>query len=566
MMSNNQTDKPSFAISKIAKTLCGATAVAVFTTITLGSISATVYADAIGPLKPQQRAIEARKLRTSAAVRNFVEQLPAHPHNRDEKIYADKLNSYTKGLPHDANGIVDPAAYDALITALESGLPADFNAIPVGVGDYKLRNPQAAYSYFMEGKDPHSYTMPAAPAFDSAYQASEAIEVMWQALTRDVSFINYNTDSLISDAANDMSGMSDFRGPKTTTNEVTPQTLFRGIGAGETNGPYISQFLLQPVPYGAMTVEQKYNVPVAGNDHMTDYDEWLNIQRGGSPSGITSVQMDSEPRYLYNGRSMAQYVLKDFVFQAYLGASRIIRGYGSAAYDPNDPYKGKAAEARSPLFGNNHALDYIGRVAMGSQNVAWYQKWLVHRRARPEVFFGRVHNHLTNTAITYPIHPDALNSTALGLVEAKYHTYLLPVTTPEGSPLHPTYPAGHAVMAGAAVTMLKAFFNGDYVIENPVVPNADGTQLVAYVAPTGEPSLTIESELNKLGSNISLGRDIAGVHYRGDGDHGMALGEKYAISLLRELVKTYNEDFAGFTFNQFDGTPVLVSKEGVFFN
>jgi hypothetical protein len=36
--------------------------------------------------------------------------------------------------------------------------------------------------------------------------------------------------------------------------------------------------------------------------------------------------------------------------------------------------------------------------------------------------------------------------------------------------------------------------------------------------------------------------------------------------VLRELVKTYNEDFAGFTFNSFDGTPVLVSKEGVFYN
>jgi hypothetical protein len=130
-----------------------------------------------------------------------------------------------------------------------------------------------------------------------------------------------------------------------------------------------------------------------------------------------------------------------------------------------------------------------------------------------------------------------------------------------GSPLHPTYPAGHAVMAGAAVTMLKAFFNEDYVIENPVTTNDKGTALVPYVAPAGEPPLTIESELNKLASNISLGRDIAGVHYRTDGDLGIALGEKYGISILEELVETYNEDFEGFFLRKFDGTEITIGKK-----
>ena len=532
------------------------------------SLPGISYADALGPLEPQQRSIEARKLRTDAAQANFLEPLPAHPENGDENTYLDRINSYTKGLPHDDDGIVDPVAYDALINALKSGNPADFDAIPMGFGNFKLRNPQAAYSYFMEGKDPHSYTMPAAPKFASAWQASEAIEVMWQALTRDVPFVNYGSSGLIHDAVNDMNNMSDFRGPK-EGNNITSQTLFRGIGVGETVGPYISQFLLQPIPFGAMTVEQKYKVPTANsvNDYLENYADWLLIQNGGKlPEDAAFKEYYIEPRYLFNGRALAEYVLKDFVFQAYLGAARIIRGYGSDAYDSNDPYQSEAAEARSPLFGNNHALDFIGRVSMGSQNVAWFQKWLVHRRARPEVFFGRVHNHLTQEDINYPIHADALSSSALIKVRELYGTYLLPTATPDGSPLHPTYPAGHAVMAGAAVTMLKAFFNGNFIIENPVMPSEDGTELIPYEAPEGEPPLTIESELNKLGSNISLGRDVAGVHYRTDGDLGMALGEEYAISVLRELVKTYNEDFAGWTFNKFDGTPVLVSKEGVFFN
>ena len=562
-------------INKLATTAIASTA------IVMSSLSMVVSAEPIGPLTPEQRALEAYNLRINAAEQNLSETLPEHPHNNDEATLAGKINSYTKGLQHNQHGVVNANSYKSLIDALTSGDPADFDKIKMSpFAELGLRNPQAAYSYFMEGKDPQSFTMPAAPAFDSAWQASDAIEVMWQAITRDVPYSDYNMNNkYIAAAVNDMNNMTDYRGPVNDSSNVTAHNLFRGVGPGETVGPYISQFLLQPIPYGATTVEQLYDIPEADipetnhifNNFLTDYNEWLDIQNGVK---ATKKQQNLQPRYIYNGRAMAQYVLSDFVYQAYLGATRIIRGYknkpdGTSVYDSNDPYKGKNAEARSPLFGNNHALDFIGRIAMGSQNVAWYQKWLVHRRARPEVFFGRVHNHLTKANISYPIHDDVLNSAALDEMfkmnadtNGGEGTYLLATATPAGSPLHPTYPAGHSVMAGAAVTMLKAFFNGDFVIPDPVMTNDKGTKLVPYTGP----DLTIESELNKLASNISLGRDIAGVHYRTDGDLGMALGEEYAISVLRELVKTYNEDFAGFTFNKFDGTPVLVSKEGVFFN
>jgi hypothetical protein len=69
--------------------------------------------------------------------------------------------------------------------------------------------------------------------------------------------------------------------------------------------------------------------------------------------------------------------------------------------------------------------------------------------------------------------------------------------------------------------MLKAFFNESFVIPNPVVASDDGLKLVPY---TGAP-LTVGGELNKLASNISLGRDAGGVHYRSDGIEGLKLGE-----------------------------------------
>ena len=505
--------------------------------------------------KKSDRAYEAYKLRSRAAWKNFMEPIPEQPDNGDEVFFPNYINSYSKGLPHDENGEVNTAAYDLMLRAIDSGKSTDFEIIPKGVaGGFGLRNPLAAYTYLMEGKDPHSFSMPAAPAFSSAWQASDAIEVMWQALTRDVPFSDYATSPLIAEAVADMNTMSDYRGAR-VDNVITSQSLFRGVGPGETTGPYISQFLLMQVPYGATEIEQKYNVPVAGNDHLSNYQEWLHIQQGGKPTGLTKVTYEDEPRYLYNGRSMAQFVLKDFVNQAYLNAAQIMRKFGSAAYDKNDPYKG-SEQARSPLFGNNHAVDLLSRVSMSSQNVAWFQKWLVHRRARPEVFFGRVHNHITKASVTYPLHEDVLSSSSLQKVNEANGTYLLPTATPKGSPLHPTYPAGHSVMAGAAVTMLKAFFNGEYVIPNPVVTSHDGKTLLPY---DGAP-LTIEGELNKLASNISLGRDIAGVHYRTDGDLGIVLGEEFAISVLRELVKTYREKFDGFSFNRFDGTAVVISK------
>jgi hypothetical protein len=43
------------------------------------------------------------------------------------------------------------------------------------------------------------------------------------------------------------------------------------------------------------------------------------------------------------------------------------------------------------------------------------------------------------------------------------------------------------------------------------------------LVPYAGPALTVGNELNKLASNIALGRDAAGVHYRSDGVQGIRL-------------------------------------------
>ena len=401
------------------------------------AVFAPLSADEIGPLKPHQRANEAYRIRHEAALRNFHAPLPQHPDNHDERRYADRINSYTKGLPHDANGVVMSSAYNSLYRALSTGRNSDFESIPLGTpGGNRFRNPQSAYAYLLEGVDSHAFTMPAAPEFSSAWQAADAAEVMWRALTRDVPYDRYDFDPLIAQATADMNRYSDYRGPR-AGRQVTTNSLFRGVGVGETNGPYISQFLLLPMRSGAHRIEQKYEVPVAGNDHMTAWNEWLSIQNGARPSGVTTELTDPIPRYLRNGRDLGRYVFRDYINQPYQYAALILNGFGSAALSETNPYNNSATQAEGPLFGVNHALDVLTRVGMSSQHVAWYQKWLVHRRARPEVFFARVHKRMTDATTPYPVHAELLTSPALDITRNKFGTYLLPMGAPGGSPLHP---------------------------------------------------------------------------------------------------------------------------------
>jgi hypothetical protein len=69
--------------------------------------------------------------------------------------------------------------------------------------------------------------------------------------------------------------------------------------------------------------------------------------------------------------------------------------------------------------------------------------------------------------------------------------------------------------------------------------------------------MTIGGELNKLASNVSLGRNFAGVHWRSDHAESLRLGEQVAIHLLREIVQTYNERVS-FTITKFDGTNAVL--------
>ena len=356
---------------------------------------------------PSPRATQAYNLREQAALaERDIPELPQTP-NGDETLYPNKIGSYSKGLPHNNLGEVDVPAFNALVTAMNSGLPADFEAIPLGASSpsvqRKLVNPQSGLAFDMQGADSHHLTIPAAPAFNSAWEAGELAENYWMAILRDVPFTDYATDPLAAEACADLSTMSDFRGPK-IGGLVTPATLFRGFTSGDLVGPYMSQFLLRNIPFGAQGYSNRMYTPLSGIDFMTRYDEWLSIQRGELP--VEPEFFDPTPRYIRNGRDLSQWVHIDVLFQAYFQAMLILlqppnpsdplSGGGiGAPLDSGNPYLGSVTQDGFGTFGGPFIATIVAEPSTRALKAVWYSKWGVHRRLRPEMFAGRVHNHLT---------------------------------------------------------------------------------------------------------------------------------------------------------------------------
>ncbi|MEM7432250.1 MAG: vanadium-dependent haloperoxidase [Pseudomonadota bacterium] len=440
--------------------------------------------------------------------------------------------------------------------AAKTGKARHFEAIPLdGTASRRLANPQGAYRFVHGGLDGHATRMRPAPTFRSAEAAAEMGEVYWQGLTRDVPFNHYETDIRIANAVDDLNyGFSETVGPK-MSGFVNPMTLFRGPTDGDLTGPYVSQFLWHDIPYGPSVINQRYERPVSHLEFMVDEVNWLNVQRGGAP--METPVFDTDRRYIYDNRGLGEYVHRDVLFQAYFNAGLILLGYGGAAIDSGNPYFNGTISNQGAFtcFGGPYMIDLVTQAGNLALQGAWYQKWLQHRRLRPEVYAGRVHFMMTGKR-NYELNSEILNSQAVQHVYSQFGSYLLPMAYTEGSPTHPSYPAGHATVAGACTTMLKAFFNEEFVIPNPVISNDDGTALDSYYGAT----LTVGGELNKLASNVAIARNAAGVHYRSDGVDGLYVGEQQAIGLLKDYSLEVNEPFDGFTLTKFDGERVRISN------
>jgi hypothetical protein len=503
-----------------------------------------------GPLAPPQRQQRVFDRRRDAARADLDDAPPATLTNGDEDRYSDYRASFSKTLPHNDLGEVDAAAYHRWLTIVASGDSAKFEEIPRDPQAVeRLNNPQASYAIDLVGLDASALSLAPPPRFGGEAMAAEMSELYWLALMRDVPFREYADHPLAAAAIADLRAVG--------FGQLSPASLFRGETAGDRSGPFISQFLWRDIPFGLKTVDQRFFAPARGQSFLTTFGAWLACQRGARSQGAL---LDDEPHYISSYRELIEYVHRDFSFQAFMDAALIIlRGGDDAVLSPTNPYRGSKTEFGDITFGNKNILSLLAAASLLAQKTSYYQKWQVHRRARPESVGGRIDAQLSRRK-SYDLHPAILECEGLARVKAGFGSWLLPQAYPEGCPTHPSYPAAHAVNAGACATVLKAFFDESYIIEEPVEASADGTRLDPWRG--GE--LTLGGEIDKLAANIALARDAAGVHFRSDSITGLKLGEAVAIGLLADTSRTYSENFDGFILDRIGGSRIRISNGSVY--
>ena len=507
------------------------------------------------------RILRSLALRTEKAGNDAFVPAPAQIDNGDEALYTDKSGTYTKGVLQSGIGLVDLAAYQSFKNALASGAPADFQNIVLG-GSRTLNGPQGGLAFYLDSLDGSQFAVPPAPALASEAYATELVELYWASLLRDIAFTDYPTNGVAAQAATELSSMPTYAGPRNTAKQVTPDLLFRGGFVGETVGPYLSQFLLQQTALGSLPIAQQYRTNQAKIDFMLAPKEFLQVQNGQSTGKKLTP---GAALYLHDGRGLAAYTHVDVLYQAYFIAYLVLNTVNAgnpAPLNPGNPYNGSPTQNGFATMGQPDIAATLGAVAVEALKAVWYQKWWVHLRHRPESGGAIVHLQKTGQGGTIQGHVSntVLDSQALqASYGANNKSYFLSQAFPEGSPTHPAYPTGHGAVAGACITVLKFFFDGDYLIQNPMVPSNTGQVLMPYTGP-GAGSLTVNGELHKLAHNISFGHGIhAGIHWRSDTDTSIQLGEAVALSYLRDRAHTYNEQFK-ISLTKLDGTTATISN------
>ena len=371
------------------------------------------------------------------------------------------------------------------------------------------------------------------------------------------------------------------------------------------------------IQYGTQEISQKTQVHKAGVDHMTRWATWIDVQNGAALGGDAF----DDARFITTPRDLATYVHYDQLYQAYLNAAILLLGY-QFPFEPGLPEHATDDEARTAFatFGGPHLLALVTEVSSRALKAVRRAKFLRHLRARPEAIGGMIsvaasaehanqlqgatrdkalamHDALEASGLLAVItdHNKAQNQGAdagqLGWISPDAN-YLLPMAFPEGSPTHGSYGAGHSTVAGACVTVLKAFFDmyeaqdsweerrftelysnflkeqgfeseswkqdvlgvseahsGLYAGDGDTLRDAESTPV------------TLQGELDKLAANISIGRDMAGVHYYSDYYESLRLGERVAVGMLLEQMLTYPEPVT-MRLTTFDGYRMTIAGDG----
>eukprot|EP00752_Nemacystus_decipiens_P009696 g8660.t1 len=536
------------------------------TTIPLTSGSVCRVSDTLDFLSPGERAKVTFSKRVHAAKEEFKVGPTCHITNGDEENVPDFVGQFHKSLPHDEFGVVDPAAYEALRACAFS---ADINVcddVPSGANSdgAPLVNPLGGTAHQIDGADSDNVFITTPDGVLSERMAAQMAEVYWMALLRDIPLTEFSSNELVAKAAADLASNPAYNGiniPKNEDGSIDPaQQLFRTDYPGVTNGPVVSQLLLSDFVIDTINVPPKQTT-LAKMDYMTSVQDWLDVQNGASQVQTEFVP-NEQARFISNGRDLSAIAFGDLLYTEAFRAALIMFRQGILS-SGEGPYSDSERQVGFATFGEPHILTAMAASSSSTRH-AWYAKWQVHRLLRPEAYGGLVHNTLTDGRPNTPLPASLLeNKDLLDLVFAHNDeangdgpgTYLLPMSVAEGSPVHPAFPSGHSINVGAYITTLKAFLGLELgkrcYLEPLVMASADGTERIEYKPVAGDvcidengqevPGLTYEGELNKVTSNVIIGRSHIGVHWRMDGVYGALMGETSAVRRLQEELPNLSE-------------------------
>lgn len=357
------------------------------------------------------------------------------------------------------------------------------------------------------------------------------------------------------------------------------------------------------MPFGTFTVVQKQFLYAPGLDYLTDHRNWLLAQNTGYdkfgrpyPSDNNygdnhcAYEAGNVQRRIGTMRDLARFVNKDALHEAYFNAALLLSNW-KAKVDAGNPYRDiYTRQGAFGTLGDPNLLALVSEVATRALQTVWRQKWIVNRRLRPEAYGGLMqvqrlgHDGGAGLVKRADGLPDWVFETeaAQAILEQRHEcseadAYFLPMAFTAGSPTHPAYGAGHATVAGACVTVLKAWYQEDDLIApmikaashpqtraklDVVQPMKTTGELPAYVG-TDMDAMTVGGELNKLASNVAIGRSVGGVHWRTDNTRSLRLGEQIGTIMLAWLIAELTENPVSVTYTNFDRHEVRIDKTGV---
>lgn len=454
---------------------------------------------------------------------------------------------FSKGFQHLDSKSPDPVAYATFLEAVkDKNVKLLYSIVSQNP---KLIDPYCLLDSELIGIYRSSIVIPNSPEPTSAQAAAEMLEVYAMALSRDIPFDQWSTDTDIANIVSYLNLVKNDLGAPVDpqTQQITPATLFRGPTVGDLIGPYLSQFLLLDAQMGSFFMPQKYQSADPEVNYLTTVPDFLSKWSNPTPA----VRLIGDSRYLITPRDCANYIHLDFPWQPfYVAASVLLKNGIPFSFTTTNRVGGKFINLGAvDLF---NLMSEAGKLGMNS---TWMYKWC-QMRYRPEEMAYQIHLKKTEgNGLNFPA--SLLNNEILNLIFAQNGNYLCSQAYPEGCPNHPAYPSGHATLAGAMVTILKAFFKCDATLQAKI-PSSDGSTLENLIENGQQVVLKVGDELNKLACNCAAFRCFAGIHYRAD-MNGMYVGEQVAIQLLQEMSTRY-EGNVTFSFKKFDGSTVKISN------